>query len=89
MENYQREKLGLVEYESVLIDNISTMVVNRNYISQNSLFWDNMVFKLFEQYYFSREEISIRKQAESIEIFLGCLFEFKPSNEKPQDVIEI
>jgi len=83
------EKLGQVEYYETLLDNISKIVINRNYIAQNQDFWDNMVFKMFEEYYFSLEEISIRKQAKLLEIFFGCLFESHPATEKPEDIINI
>ena len=83
------ERLGQVEYYETLLDNISKIVINRNYIAQNQDFWDNMVFKMFEEYYFSLEEISIRKQAKLLEIFFGCLFEFTPATEKPEDIINI
>lgn len=82
-------KLGQVEYYEVLLDNISKVVVNRHYISRNQKFWDNMLFKLFEEYRFSLEDISIRKQAKLLEIFFGCLFEFAPETEKPEDLIDI
>jgi len=82
-------KLGQSEYEEVLLDNISKVVVNRNYIAQNKYFWDAMVFKLFEEYYFSLEETSIRKQAKILEIFFNCLFEFHPAVNKPEDIIDL
>lgn len=83
------DKLGQVEYYEVLLDNISKIVINRNYISRNQQFWDSMVFKMFEEYRFSLEDISIRKQAKLLEIFFGSLFEFSPETEKPEDIIEI
>lgn len=83
------EKLGLLEFESVLVDNISKVVINRNYISQNQDFWDAIVFKLFEEYYYSPEETSIRKQAKILEIFFNGLFEHRPAVEKPEDIINV
>jgi len=82
-------KLGQSEYEEVLLDNISKVVVNRNYIAQNKDFWDAIVFKLFEEYYFSLEETSIRKQAKILEIFFNCLFELHPAVNKPEDIIDL
>jgi len=84
-----QEKLYQSEYEEVLLDNISKVVINRNYIASNQQFWDKMVFKMFEEYYFSPEEISIRKQAKLLEIFFSCLFEFSADNKKPEDIITI
>lgn len=85
----QREKLGLIEYEETLIDNLSKVVINRNYISQNKTFWDTVVFKCWEEYYFSPENISIRKQAKMIEIFMDGLFKYKPSLEIPEDILDV
>lgn len=85
----ENKRLGIAEYSEVLLDNLSKVVVNRNYLEQNQEFWDTIVFKLFEQYYYSLEEISIRKQAEGLEIFFNALFLFKPSTEKPEDLINI
>lgn len=81
------QKLGLTEYEEVLFDNISKVVINRNYLNENRKFWDYTVFKLFEAYYYSLEPISIRKQAEMLEIFFDSMFKNQPSTEKPEDVI--
>lgn len=87
MEEYQIDRLGQTEYEETLLDTISKVVINRNYIEQNQLFWDNIVFKFWEEYYFSRENISIRKQAKFLEIFMDGVFKFKPSNSLPEDEI--
>lgn len=83
------QRLGLTEYTEVLLDNISKVVINRSYIEQNHQFFDKIVFKLFEQYYYSSELISIRKQAEEIEIVFSCIFEFSPPVEKPEDIITL
>lgn len=85
----QESKLGIVEYEEVLYDNISKVIVNRNYVKQNKEFWDNIVFKMFEEYNFSIEGTSIRKQAQFLELFLATMFKFKPSQELPEDIIEL
>lgn len=89
MRDYQRERVGQVEYSEILLDNISTVVIPRSYIEQNQEFWDDIVFKLFEDYYFSPEEVSVRKQAKIVEVILGKMFEHKPSTEKPEDVITL
>lgn len=83
------EKLGLLEYHEVLLDNISKVVINRNYIAQNQEFWDEIVFKLFEEYRFSLEDTSIRKQAKLLEIFFHSLFEFQPAVVQPEDLIDL
>lgn len=84
-----QDKLGITEYEEVLFDNISKVVINRNYLVENSVFWDNLVFKMFEEYNFSMEEISIRKQAKYVEMFLATMIKFKPSQELPKDVLYV
>jgi hypothetical protein len=85
----QNIKLGAVEYEEVLYDNISKIIINRNYIKRNQSFWDNVVFKMFEEYNFSSEEVSIRKQAKIVEIILAMMIKFKPEQELPEDIIEL
>ena len=82
------DKLGQVEYEETLLDMVSKVVINRNYISNNQEFWDNLVFKFWEEYYFSIEPISIRKQAKMIEVFMDCIFKFQPDMELPEDIIK-
>ncbi len=82
-------KLGISEYEEVLYDNISKIIINRNYIKQNQQFWNNIVFKMFEEYNFSSEDVSIRKQARIVEVILAMMFKFKPAQELPEDLIEI
>lgn len=85
----EEQKLGQLEYEDVLLDNLSKVVINRRYIKENQNFWDNLIFKMFEEYYFSTEEISIRKQAKYLEIFFDCNIKFKPSQVLPKDVLDL
>jgi len=85
----EEQKLGQTEYEEVLLDNISKVVVNRRFIKENPSFWDNIVFKMFEEYYFSPEYVSIKKQARLLEIYLHCMFKYKPSTNLPEDVLEL
>lgn len=89
MREYQKERVGQVEYSEILLDNISTVVIPRSYIEQNQDLWDDIVFKFFEEYYFSPEEISVRKQAKMLEVVFGKIFEYKPSVEKPADIINL
>lgn len=85
----EEQKLGQTEYEEVLLDNLSKVVVNRSFIKQNKQFWDNLVFKMFEEYYFSMEFVSIKKQARLLEIYLHCMFSYKPALKLPEDVLEL
>lgn len=85
----EEQKLGQIEYEEVLLDNISKVVINRNYIKENQDFWNNLIFKMFEEYYFSSEPISIRKQSKYIEIFFDCNIKFKPTQKLPKDVLDL
>lgn len=87
MEN-RYDRLWQTEHEEVLVDNISKLIVNRNYIAQNQEFWDNTVFKLWEEYYFSSEPISIKSQARSLEVFMYNLILYKPALFLPKDVVE-
>jgi hypothetical protein len=84
-----RDKLGQTEYEEVLLDNISKLVINRNYILENSEFFDAVVFKMFEDYLFSLEPISITKQAKTFELFLGCMLKYLPTQVLPEDSLKL
>lgn len=84
-----RDKLGQTEYEEVLLDNISKLVINRNYILENEEFFDAVVFKMFEDYLFSVEPISIRKQAKMFELFLGCMLKYTPTQTLPEDSLKL
>lgn len=83
-----RDKLGQTEYEEVLLDNISKLVINRNYILENSEFFDAVIFKMFEDYLFSLEQISITKQAKMLELFLGCMLKYSPAQILPEDSLK-
>lgn len=88
MQEFQTDRLGQIEYEEFLLDTISKIVINRNYIQQNIEFWNNLVFKLWEEYYFSTEEISILRQTKMLEIFFDAMFKFKPPTHLPEDIIK-
>ncbi len=83
------EKLGQIEFEEVLFDNISKVVINRHWVEENQVFWNNTVFKMFEEYTFGLEEISIRKQAKLLELFLGNMIKYKPGNDLPEDILNV
>lgn len=81
-----QERLGLVEYTEVLLENISRMVINQNYINSNEDFFNSVCFKMWENYYNSNTEpISIIKQARLLEIFLGIMLKEKPTLFLPDD----
>lgn len=81
-------KLGFIEYQEVLLDNVSKMVINRNYVFENKDFFDNVIFKMFEVYAETyNEPVSIRKQAQMLEIFLGMNIKYKPTQELPEDIL--
>lgn len=89
MENYQRDRLGIQEFEENLLELRSPMVVNRNYIQTYKVFWDNLVFKLWENYYFSPVELPVNHYAKLLDIFFGNLFSFDSSAEKTEDIIDL
>lgn len=86
--NYQ-ERLGITEYTEVLLDSISRMIVTQSYIDENNDFFDHLIFKMWENYMNSLEYISIRKQSQLLEIFLGTLLKEKPSVNLPEDSIDL
>lgn len=83
------QKLGYSEYEEVFYDCLSMMVFNNNYIAENERFFDEVIFKLFEDYTYSPEEVSIRKQVKYFEIFVGTMLNIKPSFNMPEDTLKI
>lgn len=87
MEEHQRDRLGQSEHEEELLYNISKNIVNRNYIQQNQDFWDIVFFKMFEEYYYGLEPVSIKQQAKCIEIMMYNLFKYQPSLELPDDIL--
>lgn len=86
-----KNKEIVVEFprEEVLLDNISTVVIPRAYVLENQDFWDNVVFKFFEIYYYSKDGVSIREQARMIEALIGNIFDFQPSVIKPKDILKL
>jgi len=77
----ENNKLGIIEYQEVVIDNISTLILNKDYIEENKDFFDNVLYKMYEIYINDvNDSISIRKQAQFLEIFLGMNFKFKLSD---------
>lgn len=84
-----RDKLYYEEYSSHIYENISRIIVNQNYINANLEFFEKLLFKSWELYYYNSnlEYISITKQIRMLEIFLSAMIETKPSQELPEDVI--
>jgi hypothetical protein len=82
------ERLGLEEYSQYIYENISKIIINRNYIEQNDDFFNEVVFKMWEEYYTSVvEPISIMKQLKHFEMFLGVMLKTQPSLELPEDSV--
>lgn len=83
-----RDLLGVEEYRLHVLENISKIIVNHNYIEENIEFFEKVIFKMFEDYHNSvLEPISITKQLKMLEMFLSVMLELKPSQELPEDVI--
>jgi hypothetical protein len=81
------DKLGVVEFEETLIDLISPMILYLNYIKTYSEFWDNLVFKSWESYYYSKNNLPVSHYAKMFDIFFGCLFNFPSSTDKGLDIV--
>ena len=82
------EKLGLEEYSVFVLEGISKMIINRNYIEENQDFFNLILFKFWEEYYTSVvEPISINKQIKMLDILLFAIINEKPSLELPEDSI--
>lgn len=89
MLEYNRERLGIDEYTAHVLENISKIIINQNYIYQNYSFFEKIIFKMFEDYDKSiLEPISINKQIKMLELFLAAMIEMKPSQELPEDSID-
>lgn len=86
MLEYNRERLGIDEYQNHVLENISRIIVNQNYINNNFYFFEKIIFKLWENYYNSvLEPITITKQIRMLELFLSAMLEFEPDLELPED----
>jgi hypothetical protein len=82
------ERLGSEEYRVHVYENISKIIVNRNYIEENFNFFEKIVFKMWEDYYNSiLEPISITKQIKMLELFLSAMIEMKPDLDLPEDIV--
>ncbi len=82
------DKLGLEEYSVFVLESISKVIINRNYIEENEDFFNVILFKFWEEYYTSIvEPISISKQVKMLDILLYALITEKPSVDLPEDSI--
>ena len=89
-EEEQRNKLGLIEYSEVLTESLSKVVIPQNYIDNEKDFFEQIFFKTYEKYHNSKTETySINQIRSLIEIFIDALFTYKPSSDKPDDLIDI
>ena len=88
MLEYNRERLGIDEYIGHIYENISKIIINQSYINENINFFEKLLFKMWEQYYYSTiDPISINKQLSILEMFLATMIELKPSQSLPEDVV--
>lgn len=84
---YHNDKLGLEEFSQYMLENISKLIINRQYIEDNQEFFNLLLFKFWEDYEYSvMESVSLMKQLKLLEIFLGALIAEKPSVDLPEDV---
>lgn len=82
------DKLGLEEYSQFVLEGISKIIINRNYIEENEDFFNTLLYKFWEEYYTSIvEPITIWKQIKLMEIFLGTMLAEKPTLDLPEDSI--
>jgi hypothetical protein len=82
------DKLGLEEYSVFVLEGISKVIINRNYIEENEDFFNTLLFKCWEEYYTSIiEPISITKQIKMLDILLYAIINEKPSVDLPEDSI--
>lgn len=87
---YHNDKLGFEEYRDHMLENISGVVVNPNYIEENLDFIDNLLFKLFQDYENTQSDIiSFNKTIKVINIFLSVMLEQKPKLQLPEDTVKI
>ena len=85
---YHDDKLGQDEHRLHIYENISKVIINRQYIEDNYDFFEEVIFKMFEDYDRSvLEPISVTKQIKMLELYLSVMLELKPSLELPEDCI--
>lgn len=65
------QKLGIVEFEEVLLSNISDLIVNDFFINNNEKYWSSIVSDLFSFYYYSVDEVLIKNLSKTIEVTIS------------------
>ena len=87
---YHDDKLGLEEYRSHVLDSVSGIIVNPNYIKNNTSFFDSLLFKMFQDYEGSQiDPISLNKQIKMLNMFLSIMILEKPDLTLPEDTINL
>lgn len=85
---FHDDKLGLEEYRGHILDSISGIVVNPNYIKDNEDFFNIIIFKMFQDYDGSQiDPISLSKQVKMLNMFLSVMLQEKPDLELPEDTV--
>jgi len=62
------QKLGIVEFEEVLLSNISELIINECFINNNEKYWSSIVSDLFSYYYYSVDDILIKNLSKTVEV---------------------
>jgi len=62
------QKLGIVEFEEVLLSNISELIINECFINNNEKYWGSIVSDLFSYYYYSVDDILIKNLSKTVEV---------------------
>ena len=65
------QRLGIVEFEDVLFNNISDLILSAEFLKKNNMYWESIVNDLFNYYYYSQEEVSIKALAKTIEVLIS------------------
>lgn len=71
------QKLGIVEFEDVLLSNISELVFTEQFLFDNKVYWESVVNDLFRYYYYSQNDISIKDLSKSIETTICNMMVYK------------
>ena len=84
------QKLGFSEFEETFKDLLDVYVTtNYSHIEQNSDFYEDVIFKLFDFYQRSENISNVRVLIIPFHIFLHAMFKYKPSVEKNDDELKI
>ena len=84
------QKLGFSEFAETFKDLLDVYVTtNYSHIEQNSDFYEDVIFKLFDFYQRSENISNVRDLIIPFHIFLHAMFKYKPSVEKNDDELKI